>query len=280
MSNDNKNDTFDLLPHEKKISDLYQNIKKQQGEMPSANLDAEILAMAQRQLSENSLVEAKAQECKPLGPNVKNIQLKKKMAWQWPMSLVASVGIMTVLLITHSDYYIHPNNVDVTDSGVVNGPVTQTSKLSAPEKLAFLDKSELLSKTQMTEAIHKEALFVKQNGAPVARKSLSDNQTAKVPKERQLDSAQSEVSFTSPPMSLAEMSKLLEALKGELAAHQQAESEVNGKTIQMQQTLFEQLFHYQESHREGRITNEFLNVLTDEQRKQLQSLTSEAIPEN
>ena len=82
------------------------------------------------------------------------------------------------------------------------------------------------------------------------------------------------------PVSLADMSKLADLLKLEIGTQNKSQLEANSRGIKMQQALFEHLTQYQKSHREVKIAEEFLDVLTDKQIKQLQSLASEAIPKN
>ena len=61
MSKNNKDKPFYLSPHEKKISEFYQNNKRHQGEEPSAQLDSEIMAMAKQHFKVNHSLLTKQQ---------------------------------------------------------------------------------------------------------------------------------------------------------------------------------------------------------------------------
>ena len=132
MSNHSKNESFDLLAHEIKISELYQNGKKQQFENPSQQIDAEVMAMAKQQLSDNSrvLTKEKMFEQKTEGYPSSKSKIKK---WHWPFSMVASVGLLGVLFITQREYYIHPNSVVPKDVGLVNEAVMRAPDNSLEE---------------------------------------------------------------------------------------------------------------------------------------------------
>ena len=79
MSIDNKDESFELLVYEKTISELYHN-KECQAEVPSAQINAEIMAMAKQQLLDNSLLLIKEQSS-----TNKNPQNNTKKTWQWPL---------------------------------------------------------------------------------------------------------------------------------------------------------------------------------------------------
>ena len=115
MSNDNKDEFFELLAHEKKISELYQNNKQRQLELPSAQLDSAIMAMAKQQLADNSRLFSDSATLSQQSSANKNTQVATKNSWKWPFSLVASVGLLSVLMLTQRDYFIHPNDIVVTD---------------------------------------------------------------------------------------------------------------------------------------------------------------------
>ncbi|MFB1035110.1 MAG: hypothetical protein QMC38_07155, partial [Sinobacterium sp.] len=124
MSIDNKDESFELLAHEKTISELYHN-KECKAEVPSAQINAEIMAMAKQQLLDNSLLLIKEQSS-----TNKNPQNNTKKTWQWPFSLVASVGILGILFISQKDYFINPSNVVAGDAGILNAPVMRTPDIS------------------------------------------------------------------------------------------------------------------------------------------------------
>ncbi len=285
MSNDSKDgsfDSFNLLAHEKKISELYQNNKKYSVEEPSAQIDSEILAMAKQQLSDHSSLLAKNQTLDQPPPANKNTQRKTQKAWQWPFSLVASVGILGVLFITQRDYFIDPSNVVAGDAGILNEPVMRAPDISAAETL-----TEEITAEQSFQVMKMAASAQKHEGRldkeliAVERKRMSISRTPKVLKEQMLDKSMLEDnSAKTSPMSLFDMSKLAELLTLELAIQNMSELEASASSVKMQQTLFEHLTQYQKSHAEFKITEKFLSVLTEKQVQQLKQFSAEAVSEN
>jgi hypothetical protein len=282
MSSDNKNESFDLLAHEKKLSELYQNDKKHQGEEPSAQIDSEIMAMAKLQLSENSRSLHKEQTLNLQPSGNKNKKGNPKKLWQWPFSLVASVGILGLLFITQRDYFILPTNIVAGDAGILTEPVSLVPDISQSAKEAEGKAAEpSFQALQMTASAHKTEALLDEKLTAVVSKRMSISETPKVLTERMLDRSMLEKnSAKTSSMSLSDMSKLAELLRQELAKQNLSELEPSASNVKKQQTLFEQLTQYQKSHGEFEISEEFLNVLTDKQVEQLKSMATEAIPNN
>ncbi|MGK0305986.1 MAG: hypothetical protein ACI8UG_001737 [Gammaproteobacteria bacterium] len=44
---------------------------------------------------------------------------------------MASLGLVSVLLMNQKDYFIHPNNIVAEDTSIVDEPVLSTSSVSA-----------------------------------------------------------------------------------------------------------------------------------------------------
>jgi hypothetical protein len=292
MSGDDKDESFDLLAHEKKISELYQNNKKHQTVEPSTQIDSGIMAMAKQQISGNSSLLTKGQTLKQQPPDNKNTKTKTRnmsqKAWQWPFSLVASVGFLGVLLITQRDYFIHPKNIFVGDAGVLNAPVMRGPDISEAESFtealatvqSFQAKKIAASAQKYEILLDKEVLLDKKLIA-VERKIISISHTAKLLKEQMLDKSMLEGnSAKTSPMLLSEMSKLAELLKQELAIQNMSELQASASSLKMQQTLFEQLIQYQKSHADFIISEKYSSVLTDKQVQQVKSVATEAVSEN
>ena len=125
MSNNDKNDSNDLLAHEKAISELYQNNKQHHTEGPSAQIDAKIMALAEQQLLDNpsALIKDPLPEQQTTG--IQKTPSRDKTSWQWPFSLVASVGLLSILFITQREYFINPTHVVSNDVDLLNEPVIQ-----------------------------------------------------------------------------------------------------------------------------------------------------------
>jgi hypothetical protein len=112
--------------------------------------------------------------------------------------------------------------------------------------------------------------------AAMASKRMSISPTAKVLNEQMLDRSMLEDnSENSTPVTLFEMSKLADTLKSKLAIESQAEKETSDASLKMQQTLFEQLLKYQNTHVEFTITEKYLNLLSEKQRQQLKLFGTE-----
>jgi hypothetical protein len=282
MSNDNNDKPFNLSLHEKKISELYQNNKQHQGEEPSAELDSGIMAMAKQQLTVNHSLLTKQQTLNEEPHSDKSIHSKTKKAWQWPLSLVASVGLLGVLLITQKDYFIHPNNIVARDTAILNEPVMRTPDISATEALRDELAAEQSYPSMKIVALTQNAeVLLDRESNLVVRKKMSVNQTPRILKDHMLERSKLEVnSARTSNLSLSELSKLAESLKLELAIQSLSEVESSATSIKMQQTLFEHLAQYQKSHVEFKITDKYLSVLTEKQVQQLRSAAFEVVPEN
>lgn len=298
MSSDNKgsdkkDETFDLLAHEKKISELYQNTKAFQAEKSSAQLDSKIMAMAKQQLSGNSGLLTQEQSLHQQSLSNKNKQRKTQnmspKSWQWPFSLVASVGLLGILFITQRDYFINPSNIVVGETDIFNEPTMQVPDISQSEKypqeiavdqsfqemksVSSSSKSELLSyKEVMIDKkvmLDKEMLLDKEFSA-VARKRILISQPQKVLEEQIMEkSLLEDNSVKTSMMSLSDMSELAGSLKIEQAIQNISKLEASSSSVDMQQILFKQLIQYQKSHTEFEITEKYLSVLTDEQIRKL-----------
>ncbi len=300
MSSDNKgsdkkDETFDLLAHEKKISELYQNTQAFQAEKSSARLDSKIMAMAKQQLSGNSGLLIQEQSLPQQSLNNKNKQRKTQnkspKSWQWPFSLVASVGLLGILFITQRYYFINPSNIVVGETDIFNEPTMQAPDISQSEKypqeiavdqsfqemksVSSSSKSELLSyKEVMIDKkvmLDKEMLLGKEFSA-VARKRILISQPQKVLEEQIMEkSLLEDNSVKTSMMSLSDMSELAGSLKIEQATQDISKLEASASSVDMQQILFKQLIQYQKSHIEFKITEKYLSVLTDEQIRKLKT---------
>lgn len=282
MSNDNKNGSFDLLAHEKELSELYQNNKKRQGEAPSAQLDSELMAMAKRQLSENSQLLDKEQTLNLEASANTNKKRNSKNLWQWPFSLVASVGILGLLFITQRDYFIHPTNIVVGDAGILNEPVSLVPDISqSDEEKKVITSGSSFDAMPITASKQLAEVLLNEESASVASKRMSISKTPKVLNEQMLDRSQLEVNSAKiAAMSLPDMSKLAELLRQKLSKQNMSELGSSASSIKMQQSLFEHLTQYQKSHKDFKIPEKYLNVLTEEQVEQLQSMASKADSNN
>jgi hypothetical protein len=292
---DKKDETFDLLAHEKKISELYQNTQAFQAEKSSARLDSKIMAMAKQQLSGNSGLLIQEQSLPQQSLNNKNKQRKTQnkspKSWQWPFSLVASVGLLGILFITQRYYFINPSNIVVGETDIFNEPTMQAPDISQSEKypqeiavdqsfqemksVSSSSKSELLSyKEVMIDKkvmLDKEMLLGKEFSA-VARKRILISQPQKVLEEQIMEkSLLEDNSVKTSMMSLSDMSELAGSLKIEQATQDISKLEASASSVDMQQILFKQLIQYQKSHIEFKITEKYLSVLTDEQIRKLKT---------
>ena len=271
MSSDNKDEFFNLLAHEKIISDLYQNNKQHQVEEPSAQIDSGIMAMAKQQLSGNASLVTKDKTPNQQTFANKDTKNNKGKLWQRPFSLVASVGFLGVLLITQRDYFVHPNNIVSEDADRLNAPVMQTpdsSKVARLTQEITAVQSFEAKKTQATT--QKSELLFDKGFITVERKKLSVMPASKLLKEQMLDkSILEDNSAKTSPMSLSDMSKLAALLKLELTMQNVPELDASVSRIKMQQSLFENLLQYQQINKKFKIPEEFLSVLTENQLQQL-----------
>lgn len=298
--NHKKDDIFDLLAHEKKISELYQNNKALHPQEPSAQLNVEIMAMAKKQLSENASLVAKDRAITQQLSAHKNTHNKIKKTWQGPFSLVASVGILGILFITQRDYFMHPNNIAVRDAGISNGTISQAPNIKEEENSqqetaavhSFQDMTSVAS-TQKYQVLLDSNLQlnkklqlnndkrlttdspINKDMMVVARKNKSNRETPEVLTEKTLaekvlgNSILEDSSVKIPPISLLDIAKMAASLKIDLATQNKSELETGISRAKMQQTLFEHLIRYQKSHADFKITEKYLNVLTENQRQQL-----------
>jgi hypothetical protein len=283
---DNQDGTFDLLVHEKKISDIYQNSKAHQAEKPNAQLDSEIMAIAKQLLGSYSLL-AKDQTLLQQISADKNRQNKTQTktqnnspkSWQGPFSLAASVGVLGILFITQTDYFINPNYIVTGDAQIIDAPAMRApniieAEILTPESAAaqpfqsikkptsaqkyevLLDEESFNKESFNKESFNKELMAMQ-------RKRVSVSPDQKVLKKQMMN-----------------MSKLAELLRLEQALQNMSERVTSASNVKMQQNLFEQLIQYQKSHEEFELTEKYLSVLTDKQVQQLKSVATEAPSEN
>jgi hypothetical protein len=281
MSSNDKDEFFELLAHEKRISELYQRSKEHKAEEPSSQIDSEIIAMAKQQLADNSNGLSKAQTLNQQQQVTKAKKNRTLKTWQWPFSLVASVGFLGILFITQRDYFIHPQNIR-GETGILNEPAILSPDLSIaeplPEKIAVPSSFKSM---QIAASAKKNEMLLEKKLKAVARSKIAINQTPKVLKEQMLDKLVLEDnSAKTSPMSLVDMSKLAELLKLELAIQKLSESEASALSVKMQQTLYEHLIQYQKSHADFKLTEKYFNVLTEKQVQKLKLMATEAIPES
>jgi hypothetical protein len=275
----NDNESFDYLAHEKKISELYQNNKQHQAEEPSVEINAKIMAMAQQQLSDNPSLLNKDSLLEQQQTESQNNQSKSKNTWQWPFSLVASVGLLGVLFITQQEYFINPTHVESNDAGLLNEPVIPVPYTRVAETVAA-ELAVRSSQTAVTTQIVEQRLNTDYSALATKRvdtKSVSINQAPNELKKQMLDRPKLE---DNSAMSLFEMSKLAESLKRKLAIESNEQTKARATSLKMQQTLFEHLLKYQNSHAEFILTEEFLCVLTEEQVQALQFFGTDAVIQN
>lgn len=276
MSIDNKDESFELLVYEKTISELYHN-KECQAEVPSAQINAEIMAMAKQQLLDNSLLLIKEQSS-----TNKNPQNNTKKTWQWPFSLVASVGILGILFISQKDYFINPSNVVAGDAGILNAPVMRTPDISQADRFtqelsvakSFETKKTLAYAQKSEERLEKRLIAVE-------TKAMLIRQVPKVLEKQMLDKLMLEdIDAKESPMSLSDMSKIAAFLKQELTKQNKSELKVSALSAKMQQNLFENLLQYQNNNPDFKITEKYWSVLSEKQLQQLKLVATKAVSEN
>lgn len=279
---DNQDGTFDLLVHEKKISDIYQNSKAHQAEKPNAQLDSEIMAIAKQQLLGSYSLLAKDQTLLQQISADKNRQKKTQTktqnnspkSWQGPFSLAASVGVLGILFITQTDYFINPNYIVTGDAQIIDAPAMRApniieAEILTPESAAAQPFQSIKKPTsaQKYEVLLDEESFNKESFnkelMAMQRKRVSVSPDQKVLKKQMMN-----------------MSKLAELLRLEQALQNMSERVTSASNVKMQQNLFEQLIQYQKSHEEFELTEKYLSVLTDKQVQQLKSVATEAPSEN
>ncbi|MFT5841016.1 MAG: hypothetical protein ACI9UT_003530 [Flavobacteriales bacterium] len=280
-SNDNNDGVFDLLAHEKIISDLYQNDKKIQAEGPSVLIDSDIMAMAKQQISTNPGLLTKSQTFNHKLSVNKTPSPKTVKKWQWPISLVASVGILGVLFMNQTDYFIYPYNNNEGDKGILNRPAIQAADISDGKTLikefvaeSSFKKMETAISTQQPEVLLNKEL------TGMVRKRMSVTEVPKVFKEQVIDNYMLEDhSSKIIPMSLLDMSKLAEVIKLELAIQNDSESQAKLSIVKMQKVLLEHLIQHKKNYTKFNITDKYFSVLTEIQVQQLKSLATEAASE-
>ena len=282
MSADNKYESDELLAHEKKISELYQNDKQYTTQQPSAQIDAAIMAMAKQQLADNSSLLIKEQPLNQPPPANTTTKIKNTNIWKWPFSLVASVGLLSVLMMTQKEYFIHPNDIVAEEAGNFNEPITFAADISAAEILADeIAAKQPFQSMKMTTSAQKHEVLLDKGSTAAVRTRMPVRQTPQMAENQTLDRFKLEGHVaTTSSMSLLDMSKLAELLKLELEIQNISEHEASPTTVKMQQTLFENLIQYQKNQIEFTIPEKYLSVLSEKHVQQLQSVTIEAVPES
>lgn len=284
---DNQDGTFDLLVHEKKISDIYQNSKAHQAEKPNAQLDSEIMAIAKQQLLGSYSLLAKDQTLLQQISADKNRQNKTQTktqnnspkSWQGPFSLAASVGVLGILFITQTDYFINPNYIVTGDAQIIDAPAMRApniieAEILTPESAAAQPFQSIKKPTsaQKYEVLLDEESFNKES----FNKESFNKELMAMQRERVSVSPDQKVL----KKQMMNMSKLAELLRLEQALQNMSERVTSASNVKMQQNLFEQLIQYQKSHEEFELTEKYLSVLTDKQVQQLKSVATEAPSEN
>jgi hypothetical protein len=297
---DNQDGTFDLLVHEKKISDIYQNSKAHQAEKPNAQLDSEIMAIAKQQLLGSYSLLAKDQTLLQQISADKNRQNKTQTktqnnspkSWLGPFSLAASVGVLGILFITQTDYFINPNYIVTGDAQIIDAPAMRApniieAEILTPESAAAQPFQSIKKPTsaQKYEVLLDEESFNKESFnkelMAMQRERVSVSPDQKVLKKQMMNMSKlADNAVKKLPMSLSDMSKLAELLRLEQALQNMSERVTSASNVKMQQNLFEQLSQYQKSHEEFELTEKYLSVLTDKQVQQLKSVATEAPSEN
>lgn len=284
MSHDNKDELFELLAHEKEISELYQKDQQGQLELPSAQLDSAIMAMAKQKMADNAHMLSGSQGLKQQTLANRNTQLTSYNAWKWPFSLVASVGFLGVLMITQRDYFIHPNDIVATDVGHLTQPGRDAPAVSVETMADDIATKQYLPSVQsekMTHSAQESKLQLSKRFKSMETKRMSASQTPQVSEVQILPSAKfEEQDLKTSSMSLFELSKLAKLLTLELAIQGRSNLEGNTSIVKKQQTLFEHLAQHQKSYPEFKITKKFLTVLTDKQVQQLTLPGTEVVPDN
>lgn len=277
-----KNESTELSAYEKKISELYQSDKKRHAEMPSLNIDADIMAMAKQHLSDHSSLSTNGLLRDSHNTDYQSTKRKSKKAWQGPFSLVASVGLLSILLITQRDYFIHPNNIVAEDAGIISEPVLKSADIMTNEiATEKLEVEPSLQATKMSASTQMQEQHLIKNNEGIARKRGSVNQSAEILEEQLASKSMFGDNVDDmPTMSLLEMSKLANLLRQDQTLVNQLEQETSDSTIRKQQVLFEQLLKYQRAHIDFKITEKYLDVLSEKQIQQLQSFDLDAEPVN
>jgi hypothetical protein len=192
------------------------------------------------------------------------------------------VGFLGVLLITQQEYFIHPNNIVATDAGMLNEPLMPATDINADEALTQKEAAEKsFQRERIVPTAQKYEVLLDPKISAVTRKKMSVNQTEKMLNSQMLH--QPTLAHNAPntsSMSLVEMTRLVELLKLDLSLQIKSGGEMSVSSVNMQQTLFEQLSQFQKSHEEFTITEKYLSVLTEKQVQQLIPIIIEAVPEN
>jgi hypothetical protein len=289
---DNQDGTFDLLVHEKKISDIYQNSKAHQAEKPNAQLDSEIMAIAKQQLlgsysllaKDHTLLQQISADKNRQNKTQTKTQNNSPKSWQGPFSLAASVGVLGILFITQTDYFINPNYIVTGDAQIIDAPAMRApniieAEILTPESAAAQPFQSIKKPTsaQKYEVLLDEESFNKE--------SFNKESFNKESFNKELMAMQRERVSVSPDQKVLKkqmmnMSKLAELLRLEQALQNMSERVTSASNVKMQQNLFEQLIQYQKSHEEFELTEKYLSVLTDKQVQQLKSVATEAPSEN
>lgn len=261
--------------HENKLSQLYRDSQDLEAEIPSPTIDSEILAIAKKQLANTSTVLTAEQLVVS-----SNIKQKKRRAWRRPLSLAASVGFVSVLFVTQYDYFTQPYSEEVEDVTSMSVPTLDPSETiisqPPPEKPAdrYYKKVQL---RQVEEVLEELASQPK----PADAKSTALSPRIENSTLTQLEGVKSELVLTATPkMTLTEMTELAESLNRQFATLNGAQLKASGPLLNRQQTLFEHLLEYQKRHPSFRIPDNFLQVLTMQQKQQLLQAKTDTIETN
>jgi hypothetical protein len=160
--------------------------------------------------------------------------------------LLASAGLVSVLLITQQYYFIHPNNIVAEDTGILNEPVLRTPSESATGTLTDVLEAEQPFQLMKIEASAQKAdVRVDSELNLMTIKKISVSRTPRVLKDEMLDGFELEDNIArTSVITLSKRSRLAELLKLELDTQNTLEIEANASSIKMQETLFEHLAQY------------------------------------
>jgi hypothetical protein len=262
---------FDLLPHEKKISDLYQQSQNTLEPNPSTQLDSVILAKAKQQALDNveQAVSTKV----------------KKRRGQWPISIAASVCLLSVLFITQQQ-----NFTGVNDDLVNTRQSMPEPKMSRPDMGPLKEIESDLAKHDVNEyrKVQLQKAQAQQSERLIAKVQVS---AARMKKSElnglnfAADEISADIIHTETPellassglsmLTLSEIDKLADSLRLVSMAEDNGKQNNHASVINQQLTLFEALQEYKKSHQEFIIGKKYLEVLTDAQVQQLKTLANQ-----
>lgn len=126
--------------YDNQISSLYQ---QQSTELPSAQIDANIASMAKQHLAEN--------------PKVINPKFARKFSalkWQWPVSIAASVMLVSVIFVNNQSEFIPHSTLpeSVSQPPISAAPEDESQRLAiVPEPIDTQDPSNMQVQSDVQE---------------------------------------------------------------------------------------------------------------------------------